>query len=458
MTVPVWCWRDAIRKADVAPLTKHVCNCLANYLSDCGTGCWPSVTALMVDSGLSNRSIATHLAAAADAGLIVIERRKGADGRHQRTVYLPRFPDAAELARTPADMVDDPREAPSRGAAQVKRAHVARPGEAPSRGPREPDDQNPREPPSRRTIHRELSTLPPSPPAPAEAERERVPGASIGASAAHTAAVPATSGPPELVVEPDPEFVAAPGALRAPEGANEDDPEVARRMGWLAEVAADGRHPIVVEAFLRPMLATLTVPKGRQPIEFLRDLRDAAAVAKATKPALEAAAKAARRDRVRDLPWPKDVGRLIEQAGLAAKVQLSHPDPRWYAWLAHDMADPSKASFARTTRDRRWGYVADTDWPPPSPEIDASRRPLEIIWGTPEHAAWLAYWRNTGRAAIAQGHDMKGPGSGFLSDERWPVVASGASGARPAPAQAISQEAPSVAHKASGAATSEGTR
>ena len=446
MTTPVWCWRDAVRKADVPPLTKHVCNCLANYLSDCGTGCWPSVVALMADSGLSNRSVATHLAAAAEAGLIAIERRKGGDGRHQRTVYLPRLPDDADLARTPADMVDDPREAPSRGATQVKRAHVASPSEAPSRGPREPDDRTPREPPSRRTIHRELSTLPPNPPPSAEAGRERVVVCPLhGPSAAHEQPGSATSGRPDLVVVPEASDEARqtePGAsdmagAAAVWDAEGQDPEILRRLGWLAEVAADGRHPVVVEAFLRPLLATLTVPKGRQPVEFLRDLRDAAATAKATKPALEAAAKAARRDRVRDLPWPKDVRSLIEQATLAAKVQLAAPDPRWHAWLAYDMADPSKASFARTTRDRRWGYVADSDWPPPSPEIDASRRPLEIVWGTPEHAAWLAYWRNTGRAAQAQGHDVKGPGSSFLSAERWPLVA-GASAAHTAAAPATS--------------------
>lgn len=439
MTVPVWCWRDAIRKADVAPLTKHVCNCLANYLSDCGTGCWPSVTALMVDSGLSNRSVATHLAAAAEAGLIVIERRKGADGRHRRTVYLPRFPDAAELARTPADMVDDPREPPSRGDFQVKMAHVAKPREAPSRGPREGDDQIPREPPSRRTIHRELSTLPSNPPPAAEAERERVVGGLQDRD--QTRIVVPEAGDEARQSEVGAGEMASTAAGWAAEA---QDQEVARRLGWLAEVAADGRHLGVVQHLLRPLLATLTVPKGRQPVEFLRDLRDAAAVAKATQPALEAAARAIRRDRVRDLPWPKDAARLIEQAAVAVKVQLAFPDPRWHAWIAHDLRDPAKASFARTTRERRWGYVADTDWPPPSPEIDPSRRPLEIAWGTPEHAAWLGYWRNTGRAAIAQGHDMKGPGSSFLSPERWPVIAGDGpllapSGAHGAPGAAMRQ-------------------
>lgn len=451
MTIPVWCWRDAIRRSSAPPSARHVCHALSIYLSDAGTGCWPSVKALMADTGLSNRAVATNLRIAVEHGLLAIERRKGTDGRHQRTVYLPRFPDDVDLARTPAPMHEaGPGEESSRGTVQVKKAHVAKPREESSRGPREHFDRSPGEDSSRRTIHRELSTLPPSPRQPAEAGRERVVSEpDIGASAAHPARGSATSGRTELVVEPEPEFVAAPDAPWVSEGASRSgaseatsqDPEHIRRLGWLAEVAADGRHPIVVEVFLRPMLATLTVPKGRQPAEFLRDLRDAAAAAKATKPALEAAAKAARRDRVRDLPWPRDVARLIEQAGLAAKVQLSHPDPRWYAWIAHDMADPTKAGFARTTRDRRWGYVADSDWPPPSPEIDPSRRPLEIIWGTAEHAAWLAYWRNTGRAAIAQGHDMKGPGSSFLSDERWPTLL-----------------APSAAHKAAGAATTTGVR
>src|SRR5439155_15577257 len=51
-------------------------------LSDVGEGAYPSVKTLMVDTGMSNRSVATHLAKAEAAGLLKIERTEaGADGR-----------------------------------------------------------------------------------------------------------------------------------------------------------------------------------------------------------------------------------------------------------------------------------------------------------------------------------------------------------------------------------------
>jgi hypothetical protein len=167
--IPVWTWRDAVRVTPVPPLTKLVCHALAHYLSDAGKGCFPAVETLMADTGLSNRSIATHLQNAADAGLLVIDRRTGRDGRFRGTVYLPRFPDTVTLARAPAVHVpddDDMRETHTGPDAsepdRVNVAHVDRPREGGSPGPREPDDMN-----RVNLLHAEVSIeklpLPPSP-------------------------------------------------------------------------------------------------------------------------------------------------------------------------------------------------------------------------------------------------------------------------------------------------------
>jgi hypothetical protein len=94
----VWTWRDAIRQAKVPTLTKTICWALANYISDVGEGCYPGVKRLMADTGMSNRSVATHLQNAVDAGLLHIERAERRAGRYGRTTYLPRFPTAAVLA------------------------------------------------------------------------------------------------------------------------------------------------------------------------------------------------------------------------------------------------------------------------------------------------------------------------------------------------------------------------
>lgn len=102
--IPVWSWRDAIRQAPIPPLTKLVCYSLANYLSDAGEGCYPSIERLMDDTGLSNKSLSTHLANAVEAGLVHIERDARSGGRLGRNRYLPQFPASCDLARTPAAM------------------------------------------------------------------------------------------------------------------------------------------------------------------------------------------------------------------------------------------------------------------------------------------------------------------------------------------------------------------
>lgn len=131
-SIPVWTWRDAIRKSKAPALTKHVCNCIANYLSDVGEGCYPGVKALMDDSGLSNRSVATHIETAQKFGLLHIVREVGKDGRFKRTFYFPRFPDNTTLPREPA----------SHGPNHVNEIHSDRPDEPASHGPRERRGKN----------------------------------------------------------------------------------------------------------------------------------------------------------------------------------------------------------------------------------------------------------------------------------------------------------------------------
>jgi Helix-turn-helix domain len=127
---PVWTWRSAIREADVPSLTKLVCLVIADYLNDASDRCWPSVKRLMHETGLSNRSMSTHLQNAVEAGLLAMERRVGKNGRFEGTVYRPRIP---------AETVP-PREPPSRDTNRVKLLHSDWPREAASPGPRELGD------------------------------------------------------------------------------------------------------------------------------------------------------------------------------------------------------------------------------------------------------------------------------------------------------------------------------
>lgn len=94
---PVWSWRHAVAKAAVPTLTKALCWAIANYLSDAGKGCWPSMQALVEDSGMCERSITTHLKIASDAGLLHARRFRDKRGHLGPYKYHPGFPNNMEL-------------------------------------------------------------------------------------------------------------------------------------------------------------------------------------------------------------------------------------------------------------------------------------------------------------------------------------------------------------------------
>lgn len=325
--IPVWTWRDAVRQAAVPPLTKLVCYSIANYLSDVGQGCFPSVRTLMADTGLSNRSISTHLANAVEAGLLVIERRLGRDGRRQLTHYLPRFPDNAVLARTAAAMQeahadegdDDDAEIHVSEVhvdeTQVSEVHVARPSEPASPGPREPDDAS-----HVNLVQRELSKEISKPP--------KSPGGGLS------------------------------------ENRFED------RL--LAQLRATGRHTDAVEHLIAPLVASrkrLALGKGSEAAKVLAEM-----VGKAhgvPSPALQAAAKRLidQTSKVK----PADLAREIEAAKRAgAMVPIRRGTPQWQAWSRHFRSTKPKEA---DLMDRFDVWQVRAEWPPAGTSVEAAGRP-----------------------------------------------------------------------------------
>jgi hypothetical protein len=141
---PVWTWTGAVAAADVPPLTKLVCLNIARYLSSAGKGWRLSIEQMMLDTGLSNRSLATHLQKAKEAGLLDIKRMPGSKGQRGVTLYRPRIPDGVELAREPAEMPGEgepPSEGGSRGQREGGSPRQGSPREGGSRGPREGDSR-----------------------------------------------------------------------------------------------------------------------------------------------------------------------------------------------------------------------------------------------------------------------------------------------------------------------------
>lgn len=178
--------------------------------------------------------------------------------------------------------------------------------------------------------------------------------------------------------------------------------------GWLTALRADDVHLAVVDGLVAPLLATLTVPRNVAPVAWLRLWRDAAGAIEMSPRLMAEVVRAIAIDRVRDLPWPKDLPAIVDAARARMLITLPAGDPRWAAWLAHDLLDPSKSAFARAVQRNRWAYQAETPWPPGTPPPEVEQLPLgtwRIAHGTPEHAAWLAVMRRTDPAA-AQGADI----------------------------------------------------
>lgn len=66
----VWSWRDYIRQGDLQSTTKLVLLNLSLYMNEMGDGCFPSTEQQAIDTGLSERSVCTHLQKAVDAGFL----------------------------------------------------------------------------------------------------------------------------------------------------------------------------------------------------------------------------------------------------------------------------------------------------------------------------------------------------------------------------------------------------
>ena len=105
--IPVWNWRDAVFKSEAPPLTRFVCIAIAHYLSDAGQSWRIPVKQLMAATGLSNSSVATHLANAVQLGLLVVTRTRNARGHVTGTYYQAKFPPNMTLSKEPATLIGD---------------------------------------------------------------------------------------------------------------------------------------------------------------------------------------------------------------------------------------------------------------------------------------------------------------------------------------------------------------
>lgn len=92
----IWSWRHAIQKADLPSTTKLVLFNLSVHMNDAGESCYPSTGKQAQDTGLSERSVCTHLDKAADAGFIEKKRHGYGGQKWARNEYFATYPKGTE--------------------------------------------------------------------------------------------------------------------------------------------------------------------------------------------------------------------------------------------------------------------------------------------------------------------------------------------------------------------------
>ncbi|MBC8730005.1 helix-turn-helix domain-containing protein [Paraburkholderia sp. UCT2] len=88
-----WTWRHAIINSPLPPTTRHVLLTLSCHVNDVGEDCFPSTKTLARETGLSERSVCTHLELAATEGWFAVRKHGYGGQKWARHQYYPRVPD-----------------------------------------------------------------------------------------------------------------------------------------------------------------------------------------------------------------------------------------------------------------------------------------------------------------------------------------------------------------------------
>lgn len=346
--MPVWTWRDAIRQASVPPLTKLVLYSIANYLSDVGAGCFPGGECLVADSGMSQRSVTTHLQIAADAGLLVIEKRRSQGGQHLRNHYLPKFPDVAELARRPATELADMQpthNTENQAFDHVQEMHMdGEPCAADANGP------------CAAPASHHVQELPTNSPRDNTPRKERFPLTPASGGTGPSAGFGFDQGDTSSY-NADPKPPAPPICLDR------------KQATWLATLRAEGRHAPVVDGLIAPLLERFRFSSANG----LEDLRAATVSARnLPAPHLAKVLQVLADDGV-DTVKPARLIRAIEAVkagGLMIAINRQRTPQQWRAWVDHFAATDAKKA---RLMDRFDSWTVPATWPPSAkPSADAA--------------------------------------------------------------------------------------
>ena len=112
---PFFSWREALLESKRAPTTRHVLLTLACHMNEFGNGCFPSTKTLARQTGLSERSVCTHLEVAMKAGWITVQKRRLSGRAWKRHEYQISWPQGTELPSAPSKARKDVQHVKPRG-------------------------------------------------------------------------------------------------------------------------------------------------------------------------------------------------------------------------------------------------------------------------------------------------------------------------------------------------------
>lgn len=94
-------WRSQILKSDLQPTTRLVLLTLSCHMNDAGESCYPSVERLVKETGLTKRTVITHLQIAKDLGWIGSRKHGFAGQAWARNEYYISWPKGGEIDSPP---------------------------------------------------------------------------------------------------------------------------------------------------------------------------------------------------------------------------------------------------------------------------------------------------------------------------------------------------------------------
>jgi hypothetical protein len=89
-----WSWRHAILQSDLPATTRHVLLTISCFMNEVGGGCYPTTKDLAAATGLSERAVCTHIAAAAEAGWLKVSEHGFRGQKWKNHQYKAAWPNA----------------------------------------------------------------------------------------------------------------------------------------------------------------------------------------------------------------------------------------------------------------------------------------------------------------------------------------------------------------------------